>query len=59
MPRPVKGESQKNYLARFMSSPEARESFPEQKQRAAVAYSMYRRRNKNSLNRHAELPRRD
>lgn len=44
MPYPKSGESQRNYLARFMGSGEAQNSFPDAKQRAAVAYSEYRRR---------------
>lgn len=47
MPKPHSGESPKNYLARFMSSPEAMNSFSDPKQRAAVAYSYLRRRKKN------------
>jgi hypothetical protein len=46
MPKPAKGESQKHYLARYMSSKEAEKSFPDQKQRAAVAYSEFSRRKK-------------
>jgi uncharacterized protein YoaH (UPF0181 family) len=42
MPNPSKGESLKHFMAKYMSSGEARKSFPKQKQRAAVAYSEYR-----------------
>jgi hypothetical protein len=44
MPRPHKGESEKNYLSRFMGSAEAIGSFPKANQRAAVAHSMFRQR---------------
>lgn len=44
MPYPTKGESQSHYVSRFMGSGEARQSFPDQKQRAAVAYSMFRQK---------------
>jgi hypothetical protein len=42
MPNPVKGESQAAYVARYMSSAESRKTFPDRKQRLAVAYSKYR-----------------
>ncbi len=50
MPRPIQSESKEEYIARFMESPEARSDYPDQKQRAAVAYSMWEHRNemKNS-----------
>jgi hypothetical protein len=41
MPKPRKGEKESHYVSRFMASDEAEESFPDPKQRAAVAYSMY------------------
>lgn len=34
------------FVSRFMGSKEAESSFPEQKQRAAVAYSMFKRKKK-------------
>ena len=43
MPSPAKGEKRKDYVSRFMGSSEAVKSFPDAKQRAAVAYSMYRK----------------
>ncbi len=46
MPKPTKGEPMRHFLKRFMGSKEADESFPDPKQRAAVAYSMLRRRKK-------------
>jgi len=44
MPKPAKGESQGHYVSRFADSGEAKKSFPDIKQRLAVAYSMYRQR---------------
>jgi len=46
MPRPSKGENLSHYMSRFMGSGEARKDFPKQSQRAAVAYSMFKRRKK-------------
>ncbi len=46
MPEPSKGESLSGFVGRYMGSQEARKSFPDQKQRAAVAYSEYRRKKK-------------
>lgn len=45
MPTPIKGESKKEYLARFMRDGEARTDFPDEKQRMAVAHSMFEKRN--------------
>ncbi|TAK94441.1 DUF2213 domain-containing protein [Patescibacteria group bacterium] len=45
MPKPRGGESQSDYISRFMASAEAQKDYPEQKQRAAVAYSMWEHRN--------------
>lgn len=42
MPRPKKNESEKEFVARYMASKEAIKDFPDQKQRAAVAYSEYK-----------------
>lgn len=44
MPNPIKGETKEEFIARFMSDPEAKKSFPDQKQRLAVAYSKWRRK---------------
>lgn len=44
MPYPNPGEPKKSYLKRFMESPEANQSFPDQKQRYAVANSMFRQK---------------
>jgi hypothetical protein len=45
MPYPKADESKKDYIARFMESSEAQSDFPDEKQRLAVAYSMWERRN--------------
>lgn len=44
MPKPKAEESEKDFLARFMGSEEARADYPEEKQRAAVGYSLWRHR---------------
>ena len=44
MPEPVQHESLNAYVGRFMGSGEARKDFPKQSQRAAIAYSKYRKR---------------
>lgn len=46
MPYPRKGQNEADYIAEFMKSKEARESFKDIKQRAAVAYSLWRDRHK-------------
>lgn len=43
MPRPNEGESKKDFLARFMSSEEAKKSFPDEKQRYVVALSFWKK----------------
>lgn len=43
MPKPNKGESEKDFIARFMSSEEAKKDFPDEKQRLAVAYSEWKK----------------
>lgn len=45
MPYPEPGESKKSYIDRFMKSGEAEKDFPDQKQRVAVAYSLYEKKN--------------
>lgn len=42
MPRPDKGEVEADFVARYMADAEARTSYPDDKQRAAVAYSLFR-----------------
>jgi hypothetical protein len=46
MPNPVKGENLSQFVSRYMGSGEAQKSFPDKKQRAAVAYSKFRKRKK-------------
>ena len=41
MPNPKKGETKEEYISRFMNSEEAKNSFPDEKQRLAVAYSKW------------------
>lgn len=43
MPKPNKGESKSDYIARFMSSEEAKKSFPDEKQRYVVALSWWKK----------------
>jgi hypothetical protein len=47
-PNPEKGESLQGFVSRYMGSKEGEKSFPKQSQRAAVAYSEYRRKRKNA-----------
>lgn len=48
MPDPAKHESLAAFVGRYMGSKEARKSFPKQSQRAAVAYSEYKRAKKKA-----------
>lgn len=41
MPYPKPGEKKSEYISRFVSDAEAKKDFPDEKQRLAVAYSMY------------------
>lgn len=41
MPNPKPGEDKQAYVSRFMASAEAQKDFPDEKQRAAVAYSKF------------------
>lgn len=45
MPRPKPEESKEDYIARFMKSAEAQSDYPDEKQRLAVAYSLYEHKN--------------
>jgi len=49
-PSPRSGEAEGDYVSRFMASAEAQRDYPDQKQRLAVAYSMYRERNSSMNN---------
>ncbi len=42
MPNPIRGESRKEFIARYMSSDEAQRSFPKGDQRFAVANSLWK-----------------
>lgn len=44
MPTPNKGESTQSFVSRYAGSGEAQKSFPKQKQRLAVAYSIARQK---------------
>ena len=46
MPYPKKGEKKSDYVSRFMGSSEAQHDFPDEKQRVAVAMSIYKRKKK-------------
>lgn len=46
MPNPKKGESESAFVSRYMGSKEAMKTFPDQKQRAAVAYSEFERKHR-------------
>ena len=46
MPHPDKGEMMQDFISRFMADPEMRKRYPHNDQRAAVAYSYWRKRNK-------------
>lgn len=46
MPTPEKGEKLSDFMHRYMGSKEAKKSFPNAKQRIAVAESEYRARKK-------------
>lgn len=45
MPKPQANETKSDYVSRFMGSPEALSDYPDEKQRLAVAYSLYEHRN--------------
>jgi hypothetical protein len=46
MPTPKKGESKSEFVARYMGSSEAQRTFPNAKQRVAVANSVYKEKHK-------------
>ena len=41
MPRPTKNESESDFVSRYMGDKESRKKYPDQKQRSAIAYSLY------------------
>lgn len=47
MPKPEPGEKLGDYVGRYVSSGEATKSFPDKRQRLAVAYSEYARKAKD------------
>lgn len=49
MPLPKQGESKQNYIARFMGDPDMRRKYPSEKQRAALAYSEFTKKQRNQL----------
>lgn len=50
MPRPGKKETKEEYISRFMSDPAMIKKHPDQKQRAAIAYSEWESKNKKKTN---------
>ena len=48
MPSPRKGEPQKKYISRCMSSKEAQKSFPDQGQRVAFCHSQWKNKSKGA-----------
>lgn len=56
MPNPNPGESKKDYISRFMKSGEAQGDFPDDKQRLAVAYSMFEKKNSGPFGGTSEYP---
>ena len=47
MPYPRKGETKEEFISRFMGSAEANRDYPDQKQRLAVAESLWREKKFN------------
>jgi len=46
MPYPTEKEDRNDYIKRFMESEEAKKDYPDEKQRVAVAYSLWREHSK-------------
>lgn len=46
LPKPGKGEPENGFIGRCMGDPKMRSEFPDQKQRAAVCYAQWRRKDK-------------
>lgn len=55
LPSPRKGESEDDFVARFMASSEAKSEFSDREQRLAVAFSTFRRRMRKSAGRIREV----
>jgi hypothetical protein len=49
LPKPREGETQDEFVSRFMSNEVAKREFPDQKQRLAVAYSTWRKKSGRKL----------
>jgi hypothetical protein len=47
MPKPHKGEDKKEYIGRCMGNPEMSKKFDDTKQRAAVCYSFWDKKNES------------
>ena len=47
MPYPSHEESKEDYIKKFMESKEAKRDYPDNKQRIAIAISIWKDRNKN------------
>ena len=48
MPYPNKSEKKSDFIKRFMSSPEAKKDYPDEKQRYAVALSLWKKKGKKA-----------
>lgn len=48
LPKPNKNEKEQEFVSRCMSSETMNKEFPEQKQRAAVCYSQYKKRKQSA-----------
>jgi len=46
LPRPSSGQSQQSFVSSFMGNKEMVKEYPDQKQRAAIAYSQFKRKGK-------------
>jgi|HubBroStandDraft_4_1064222.scaffolds.fasta_scaffold00029_43 hypothetical protein len=46
MPRPTKGETEQDFVSRYVSDPEAMRKYPQVDQRLAIAYSLSKKRRK-------------
>lgn len=43
LPKPQKGESEAEFIKRFMKNPQMKKEYPDLKQRLAIAFSTFRR----------------